>query len=618
MSVLELARNAYAKFRMRHNAHDEAPEHPLQDGAVSAISAVSPCLPSIAYCPGPAYCLVADPADLQTVLQALDESVLVGLDTETTGLSPRTDRVRLLQLATDRGTYLVDCFAVDPRPLWDVLAQKTLVAHNAQFDLGMLAALGFEPGPVQDTMLLAQLLTAGTPERVSLAACSQRWLWRSLNKVEQKADWSQSLSPEQLRYAAADAEVLRPLHDVLAAEIHKARLGRAAEIETRCLPAVVWLAQAGIPFDAPAWEALAAAAAAEAERLGPEVDAAAPSPPPGRKAFFGDGWNWDSPAQVKEAFALLGVRLESTDDEVLAAVEHPLAGLVLRRRDARRRASTYGRDWLQFRGPDGRVYAGWKQIGCKTGRMSSSRPNMQNVPGRAEYRGCFRAPDGRVLIKADFSQIELRVAAKVASETRMIEAYRRGDDLHVLTARQLTGRAEVTKAERKLAKPVNFGLIYGLGAASLRRKAKAEYGVELTAAQAEAYRQAFFRAWPGIPAWHRRLARAGGTETRTLTGRRCVVARDFWHGGRANYVVQGSAGDGFKLALALLWERRHQCPRAFPVLAVHDEIVVEADAGQADTAVAWLRQAMLDGMAPLLDPVPVEVEVQVAHTWGGD
>jgi DNA polymerase-1 len=85
-----------------------------------------------------------------------------------------------------------------------------------------------------------------------------------------------------------------------------------------------------------------------------------------------------------------------------------------------------------------------------------------------------------------------------------------------------------------------------------------------------------------------------------------------------NSPVQGSGADGLKLALALLWERRAECPGAFPVLAVHDEIVVECDAGQADAAAAWLRQAMLDGMTPLLDPVPVEVEVRIARTWGGD
>jgi DNA polymerase-1 len=263
------------------------------------------------------------------------------------------------------------------------------------------------------------------------------------------------------------------------------------------------------------------------------------------------------------------------------------------------------------------VYADWRQIGCVTGRMASGSPNLQNLPGDPRYRDCFRAPARRLLIKADYSQIELRIAARVTADKAMQGAYARGEDLHTLTARRMLGKAEVTAGERKLAKPVNFGLIYGLSAASLRRKAKAEYGQELTEEEAEHYRGAFFAGHPGVAAWHRRLRRETAPTVRTLAGRRCPLPERHFYGTRANYTVQGTGGDGLKQALALLWERRNQCPGVFPVLAVHDEIVVEADAGQADAAAAWLRQAMLDGMVPLIDPVPVEVEIKVGPTWGG-
>src|SRR5262249_30112479 len=154
---------------------------------------------------------------------------------------------------------------------------------------------------------------------------------------------------------------------------------------------------------------------------------------------------------------------------------------------------------------DGRIYSDWRQLGAKTGRMASGDPNLQNVPRDPAHRKCFRAPPGRVLVKADYSQIELRVAARIAGEERMIEAYRRGQDLHPLPAKQWTGRQETTNQERQLAKPVNFGLIYGLSAGSLRRKAATEYGLTMPAEQAEEYRRAFFRAWPGITRWHARL-----------------------------------------------------------------------------------------------------------------
>jgi DNA polymerase-1 len=278
-----------------------------------------------------------------------------------------------------------------------------------------------------------------------------------------------------------------------------------------------------------------------------------------------------------------------------------------------KRHTTYGQDWLQHVASDGRVYAQWVQLGSRAGRMSCRDPNMQQVP-RAEHRKCIRPPAGRVLVKADYSQIELRIAALVADERRMVEAFRKGEDLHVLTAQRVLGIKEVTKTQRQLAKAVNFGLLYGMGAKGFRVYARSNYGVSLTPEEAASYRSAFFRAYPGLAQWHRSQP-DGEVETRTLTGRRRLGVSRFTE--KLNTPVQGTGADGLKLALALLWERRGDCPGAVPVLVVHDEIVVECEVGQAEAAGAWLKQAMLDAMAPLIDPVPVEVDVKAAPTWGG-
>jgi DNA polymerase-1 len=573
---------------------------------------------------GTPYVLVMDRIGLDAVAGALNRAWLVGVDVETTGLDPRADRVRLLQLSLDtvgggRFIYIIDAIQVDPSPLWEGLAEKMLVIHNAAFDLAFLARLGFRPGgKVYDTMLLAQLLAAGTADRVTLAACCGRYLGISLDKAHQRDDWTGPLTDAQLAYAAADVNVLAPLLTALTDKISAEGLSHAAMTEQRCLPAVLWMAGNGVAVDRDAWQALAHGVDEESGRLCEQLDAIAPPRPGARDG--GPAWNWNSQPQVLEALRLAGCRVNDTRDETLAAVDHSLAQLLRRYREKRTLGGTYGAAWLKYVAADGRVYADWHQCGAKTGRMSSGKPNLQNLPRDAAYRGCFAAPVGRVLVKADYSQIELRIAAKVANEQRMIEAYRLGDDLHTLTARQLTGRKEVSKEERQLAKPINFGLIYGLGADSLMRTARWDYGVEMSKAHADRYRRRFFAAWPGIARWHQQLKRqqAGGvTETRTLTGRRMIVKPDYWHGGRANYIVQGTGGDGIKLALALLWERRDQCPGAFPVLAVHDEIVVECDADQADAVVGWQKGAMVDAMAPLIDPVPVgPVAPKVGKTWG--
>jgi DNA polymerase I len=575
------------------------------------------------------YRLVCDGAGLEAVALALTDAERIGLDVETTGaaagdsLDPRKGRVRLLSVAANTiagepFAYLIDCFHVDPRRLFGPLAACRLVGHNFQFDLTFLARLGFEPGAVHDTMLLSQLLHGPRKGKGfhSLAQTAERELGQVLPKELQRSDWSGDLTPAQREYAARDVLVLLPLFDALQRKVRETKQTGVAEIERRCLPAVTWLAGAGVPFDRNAWEALAAEAEHEVVELDRQLDAIAPA----REGYLSgcNAWNWDSPEQVKEAFAAVGVALESTEDDALAAVEHPLAPLVRQRRAAGKRVSTYGRDWLEHAAEDGRVYAEWRQLGCVTGRMSSSAPNLQNLPGDERYRRCFRAPADRVLIRADYSQIELRIAARISGDKALLEAYRTGQDVHTLTARRMTGKQDVTPAERKLAKPVNFGLIYGLSAKTLRRKALAEYGVNMSEADADRYKAAFFRTYAGVARWHQQIRREQAAEVRTLAGRRVVVDPGGFYGAKANYAVQGTGGDGLKLALALLWERRHEAPGAFPVLAVHDEVVVEADANQADAVVVWLKKAMVDAMAPLIDPVPVEVDVKVGATWGGD
>jgi DNA polymerase I-like protein with 3'-5' exonuclease and polymerase domains len=568
----------------------------------------------------PPYLLVADSARLDTVLTALDGCDRVAVDLETTGLDPRAERVRLVGLSVatvDGGNfcYLVDCFHVDPTPLWEVLSEKELVFHNAVFDLRFLGQLGFTPGrKIHDTMLLAQLLFAGTGARASLAACCERWLGRRLDKAAQKSDWSGTLSAGQLAYAATDLAVLDPLLEALQAEIAANDLAAVAAIESRCLLTLAWMAGRGVAFDAGGWRSLARAAQEEAGNLRRQLDQVAP-PRPG--TLLPGGWNWDSPAQVKEVLALAGCDVPDTAEATLAAVDQPLVGLLRRYRDARKRAGTYGDDWLAHVAEDGRVYPSWRQLGAASGRMSCSNPNMQQLP-RGGHRRCIAAPPGRVLVKADYSQIELRIAAKVSGDAALLDAYRKGEDLHARTGRAVLGAEEVTKEQRQLAKALNFGLLYGMGAKGFRDYARAQYALELTEAQARGYRDAYFKTYPGLRTWHRRVGTSGrrAVATRTLTGRRRLEVGRFTE--KLNTPVQGTGADGLKLALAMLWERRTECPGAFPVLAVHDELVLECDDGQAESVAAWLKTAMIDAMTPLIDPVPVEVEVKVARTWAGD
>ncbi len=134
--------------------------------------------------------------------------------------------------------------------------------------------------------------------------------------------------------------------------------------------------------------------------------------------------------------------------------------------------------------------------------MACDHPNLQNIPRSGPLRSYIRAPEGRVFVIADYSQIELRIAAKISGDKEMLSAYAEGRDLHTLTARSLTGREEVTKDDRKLAKAVNFGLLYGMGAKGLRSYALRSYAIGMSPEEAALYRRRYFETYPGLKRWH--------------------------------------------------------------------------------------------------------------------
>jgi DNA polymerase-1 len=476
-------------------------------------------------------------------------------------------------------------------------------------------------------MILSQLLHAGSKVAPlkrgqtshSLDSVMKRELRVGLDKTNQSGGWEGTLTPEMVEYAARDVEVLLPLYEVLKAKIREAGLTYVAEIEHRTLPAVVWISWIGVPVDGEGWREHARKAEADAARLKDQLNTLAPEHPDGKAWYIG------SHQQVRKAAKLLGVDLPNTKDETLAlyAKEHQFVATLRNYRKATKLASTYGAGWLENGyNTDGRIYASWRQLRAATGRMACDHPNLQNIPRSGLLRSYIRAPEGRVFVIADYSQIELRIAAKISGDTEMLSAYTEGRDLHTLTAQSLIGREEISKDDRKLAKAVNFGLLYGMGTQGLQSYALRSYGVEMSLEEASLYRKRFFEAYPGLKGWHARERwawQSGDTETRTLSRRRRMNVEKLTD--RLNAPVQGTAADGLKLALALLWERRAECPGAVPVLVCHDEVVVECDAEKAANAQAWLEKAMIEGMETVLNGtdevhVPVEVEARIARSWG--
>lgn len=566
--------------------------------------------------------VIRDADTLAHALPQLLAAPVIGLDTETTGLDPHTDRLRLVQLAVPGAVYIIDCFAVDPVALEQVLRHvQRLLGHNLRFDLRFLMANGL-PAPdgdrLFDTMLASQVLHAGLPQPAgthTLAGVTERLLGIPVDKTEQRSDWTGALTDAQIAYAAKDAAILLPLAERLQAKLRTAQLERVARIEMRALPAIAWLEHTGAPFDTQAWTALAGGAAAEQLRLEQELTAAS-----GTADLFGaSSVNWGSPDQVGKLLRQRGHHLERTDEATLRSLagQEPLAPLLLAYRDASRKASAYGTEFMTHVHPrTGRIHAGFIQIGASSGRMACTRPNLQNIPRDPAYRACFRAGAGRALVKADYSQIELRIAAQLTRDPLLLAAYREGADVHLRTAAAVLGVAPetVTRQQRQLAKALNFGLLYGMGAPRLREHAADGYGVVLSEQEAQTFRDRFFQTYAGLRRWHRGQSHQP-VETRSLIGRRHTDVQRFTD--KLNLPVQGTGADILKLALARLWEDRASQPSAAPVLCVHDEIVFECDAGEASAVAGWLQAHMEAAGHALLPDVPVVADLTVAADWSG-
>ena len=358
----------------------------------------------------------------------------------------------------------------------------------------------------------------------------------------------------------------------------------------------------GLPVDQEAWRELAERAEATVAAADTELATLLP------------GVNVNSPSQLRAALLGRGIDLPDTQEATLRAVadQDPAIAAVLRRKQASKLASTYGRAWLEYVDPvTGRIHADYQPIGAASGRMSCRAPNVQNLPKGTGHRTAIRPPEGRVFVRADLSQIELRVVAVVADERAMQQAFQRGDDLHATTAAAVLGRAP-TKAERAIAKAVNFGISFGMGPTRLRSYARDDFGVAMDEREAATFHRGFFATYPGIKRWHQSQP-AGPITTWTLGGRPRHGVESFTQ--KLASPVSGTAADLLKIAMAGLWRDRGAVPSAVPAAVVHDELLLEVDATEAEACAAWVARHLREAGSVLLPQIPVEVEVAIVPAW---
>jgi DNA polymerase-1 len=507
------------------------------------------------------------------------------------------------------------------------------VGENVKFDTHALANQGVRlAGCAHDTMLESYVLEVH--ERHDLGSLAQRhcgWTTLGLDEVTGKGAARIPFSAVDVaratEYAALNADCTLALHALLHPRI--VRDDKLAfvysKIEMPVLPVLYRMERNGVLLDRAKLEA-------QSHELGREILEKE------QRAYeaAGQPFNLGSPKQIQEILferQKLPVKKKtpsgqpSTDEDSLAelALDHPLPKLILEHRALSKLKSTYT-DKLpkSINAQTGRVHTTYSQTTAVTGRLSSNDPNLQNIPIRTpagrRIRECFIAPPGAKIVSADYSQIELRIMAHLSGDENLRRAFLRGDDVHRATAAEVFGLPldKVTADERRVAKVINFGLIYGMSSFGVAQN----LGIERATAQA--YVDSYFSRYPGVKRYMdgtREKARAQGY-VETVFGRRlwlpelksgAPVRRQAAERAAINAPMQGTAADFIKLAMIAVQKYLDDRRLAAKlIMQVHDELVLEVPDAELQTVRAGIVELM-QSVAKL--DVPLVVEVGVGENW---
>jgi DNA polymerase I-like protein with 3'-5' exonuclease and polymerase domains len=486
--------------------------------------------------------------------------------------------------------------------------------------------LGVDVNGVFDTLLASQLIAAGDQDRRhNLAEVANFFLGIEVDKSEQVSDWSaEELTTSQIQYAAKDAMIMVGLREKVVERLVQDGLVKAAKLEFDAVVPVARMELNGFFLDAARWREQLEKVKKVQDKVAIELQQMLSAGVAQASLFGVAEINLDSQAQVTDALKNLGVPVPATTRgwqlEPLA-LEYPVVGKLLKYRGVAKAISSFGEKILEFIKPQtGRIHSDFRQIGAPTGRFSSSNPNIQQIPHEEAYRRCFRAPEGKKLVIADYSQIELRILAEFSNDENFIKAFQTGADFHTITAAQVFNvkPEEVSAEQRSFAKRLNFGVVYGIGAQRFALM------TGLSQSQAEDTMRRYFATYRGLDAWLRDAARKVVSErvSRTASGR--MYKFRFDESDRAsigaaqrngkNFPIQGTSADILKRALHLL-HKEIDGTSAKLVNIVHDEVILECDAADAEITCKRLEKAMCDAGEEYVKKVPVKVDAHVADEW---
>jgi DNA polymerase I len=595
--------------------------------------------------------IVQDEAALHALVADLKRAPIIAFDTETTSTDPLQAKLVGISLAVREGAgYYIPVGHAEGRQLTlntvraglqSILADeaKPKVAHNAKFDLAVLHEAGLPVrGLKYDTMLGAFLIEPGAPLGLKKLAAAQLHIEMTeiaelIGKGKKQISMEQVAIEDAAPYAAADADMTLRLMKLQEPQLAELGLRQLLDtIDMPLVPVLLDMELAGVKIDAAFLGEMSQRLDMRLKEIEVQV-----------YELVGRPFNLNSPAQLGEVlFTQLqltapGERKTSTGKvsvaaDVLESMKglHPVIDLILEQRQLAKLKGTYLDALPKLINPKtGRVHTSFNQTGAVSGRIASQDPNLQNIPIRSELgrevRRAFIVEPGNVLVAADYSQVELRIAAHISNDPGLRAAFAAGQDIHRATAATVLNVPpdQVTSDQRSFAKRVNFGLLYGMGTQSLAQQA----GLSMKAAQQ--FVDAYFAGFPNIRRYIDETKRRAKVEgyVETLLGRRRYfpilqtetrdartnVMQRAAEREAINHPIQGTAADIIKLAMINI--HRELAARGLSarlILQVHDELILEAPQAEA-AEVARLLKELMEGAYPL-DP-PLKVEVGVGQNW---
>jgi DNA polymerase I len=596
------------------------------------------------------YHLVSDEGALAHLVRRLQEASAIAFDTETTDTDAMAaDLVGISLTDTENEAWYIPIRAPEEKMVVALEAVQAQlgplfvddsimkVGHNLKYDMEIATRFGMPvEGPLFDTMIAEWILNPDA----SLGLKNQAWIRLGVQMTEIKELIGTGRSQRTMDgvelvrvvpYACADADMTLRLAHTIKPELEaREQWDLFQDLEMQLLPVLTEMELTGIKVDLDWLETLSSELDARLMRLEEEVH-----------RYAGIDFNVNSTQQLSDVlFDTLGLSTRgtrktktghySTRASVLEGLkgDHPIVESILDYRELSKLKSTYVDALPDLINEDtGRIHTSYNPTGTVTGRISSSNPNLQNIPIRTEegrrVRRAFVAEDGWLLVGADYSQIELRVMAHVSGDESMIEAFRRNEDIHSTTAAAVFGVAldEVSYDQRRIAKAVNFGLIYGQSAYGLARQ------LDLSFEEAQSFIDRYFDRFPGVQSYMNHIQEVAEAQgyVETLLNRRRYFP-ELTDGNKIssrrrqaalrmviNTPIQGTAADIIKLAMIRMdrmLNEKHL--RARMLLQVHDEVVLEVPESQIEETLPIIRSTMRDAFNLV---VPLKVDIETGPNW---